>query len=242
VRKSHYFRGNCFLRLKRYGEAVSDYEEAIKVDPTSPDAWHRLAHAHRCMHEHADALSCVEKAIELNPNDAYAFNLKASILLESDDFLQYRQFLLTPLKPIESVYYKIRENIRKVIEGYSKAIEITPEYSEALEKRGKLYLFLGNHDKSNGIDESGNLKNAIDDFKKSVFLGRKVESHYWLGVAYHLNSDFNEAQLHFKEALEACGEGKLKSKITEILETESNHQKLQIAMLQDKGFKVSANK
>jgi tetratricopeptide (TPR) repeat protein len=55
VRIAHIDLGVLLLQDKRYKEAVSEFQKAIKLDPTQPDAHYRLAHAYQDLGQSVEA-------------------------------------------------------------------------------------------------------------------------------------------------------------------------------------------
>jgi tetratricopeptide (TPR) repeat protein len=58
----YYHHGNILFKLKRYGDAFSQYSEAVKTDPCHVNALTNLANLKFMARKYQDALSCLEKA------------------------------------------------------------------------------------------------------------------------------------------------------------------------------------
>lgn len=70
----HLNLGNIYDGLKRYPEAVKEFETAIKLEPKMPrlaDAYYNLGSLDLKMGHKTEALSAFQKAVSLSPNDAY---------------------------------------------------------------------------------------------------------------------------------------------------------------------------
>ncbi len=73
-------RGNTYVEVGRYQDAIDAYDKAIEIDPYNADAWMSKAGALNCLGRYQDALDAVDKVIELDPNNAHAWTLKGALL------------------------------------------------------------------------------------------------------------------------------------------------------------------
>lgn len=119
-RPSDYYcrRGILALYLKDYPKAIALLEDAVKLDPDSPDAHKFLAAAYLLSGREAEAISEYEKACKLDPTD-YSAELTLGML------------------------YHIRGELDEAIEHYRKATNIRPESAEAYLKLGLAYASKG---------------------------------------------------------------------------------------------------
>jgi len=78
------FIGNAHKRAGRWTDAMRDYEEAARLDP----GWHapllNLSQAQLWLHQYADAEGTARRALVLEPRDAFAYTLWASVPLLRD--------------------------------------------------------------------------------------------------------------------------------------------------------------
>lgn len=81
---AHVLRGWILDDLKRYGEAVSMYEQAIELNEANHSARNSLA-KHFADTNPQLALEYIEKAIELAPGEGSYYDTKAKILIRLDD-------------------------------------------------------------------------------------------------------------------------------------------------------------
>jgi tetratricopeptide (TPR) repeat protein len=68
----YYFRGNGFMGLKKYAEAIPDYQEAIRLNPDYDPALFNLACAYSLIGKGELALPHLERAIRLKPENREA--------------------------------------------------------------------------------------------------------------------------------------------------------------------------
>src|SRR5260221_665785 len=74
--------GNTLRDLKRYQEALSAYEQAIRLDPNDAYAYRCKGDALYDLKHYQEALAAYEQAISLNPNFAQAYNNKGTALYD----------------------------------------------------------------------------------------------------------------------------------------------------------------
>ncbi len=65
--------------LEEYSEAIEALDKAISLDPTRQDVWGMIAGGLAKMGRFDDALSAINKGLELAPNDPYNFYNRACI-------------------------------------------------------------------------------------------------------------------------------------------------------------------
>lgn len=96
-------------KMGLYDQAISKFNEDIKIDPNNADAYNNRGLAHQYYKRGLDqALSDYSKAIEINPAYAGAYNNRGLL------------------------YGKYKGEFDKAISDFTKAIEINPNFPEAL--------------------------------------------------------------------------------------------------------------
>lgn len=67
---------NCYLNLKRYGDAARFYEKVISLGGVSEDAYNNLGISYRKLEKYEKSIKVLEQAVKLFPSAAFpAFNL-----------------------------------------------------------------------------------------------------------------------------------------------------------------------
>lgn len=85
-------RGLCFQRLGRYDEALADYNQAVALAPGNDQSYINRALFYDEQGDHRQlALNDLGKALELNKNSAYAYNLRGNVYLK---LLQFENAIL----------------------------------------------------------------------------------------------------------------------------------------------------
>ena len=114
-----YIYGNIKKRLNKFYDAITAYEEAIRLNPNFSEAYNNLGNTRKLVNDKQNAINCFKKAIELNPNNIQAlFNLSA--------------------------IYKDNNNFYDLIEVYKKILDLDKNNIKTLYNLGSSYLFLGN--------------------------------------------------------------------------------------------------
>jgi len=120
---SHYSKGEAYFRDTKYEQAVSEFTNAVRLDPGFAAAFEGRCLAYFDLAEKMRALDDCNKAILLNPYACCAHYIRAVIY---GDLGQYQ----------------------KAVQDLDQAIRIDPLYAAAYEVRGESYRFLGQYTKA----------------------------------------------------------------------------------------------
>ena len=66
------------MNQQRYGEAIQAYDEAIRLDSNSTDAWYNKGNALKSLGRYDEAIQAYDRAIRLDPSSADAWRKKAA--------------------------------------------------------------------------------------------------------------------------------------------------------------------
>jgi protein O-GlcNAc transferase len=113
-------RGNVFAALRRFDEALTDFEMAIALDPQSSLAFGNQGNVYQELGRFDEAVVSYDEAIALNPHDAEVCYNRGGALQELKRF-------------------------DEAVASYDKAIALRPDYAEALSNRGMVLQALGRH-------------------------------------------------------------------------------------------------
>ncbi|MGH1469707.1 MAG: tetratricopeptide repeat protein [Cellvibrionaceae bacterium] len=85
--KSLASRGSCYIELKRYQEAVLDFDKSIQYRPTDSTVWRKLANAQLLNNEPPESIrETFDRAIALQPDYLAALHDRAYLRWMSQDF------------------------------------------------------------------------------------------------------------------------------------------------------------
>jgi len=144
------FIGNAHKRAGQWIDAMRDYEEAASLDP----GWHapllNLSQAQLWLHQYADAEGSARRALALEPRDAFAYTLWASVPLLRDGDVEATRRVVSEAATVSDGYDGMR----------------TPFYSELVSRHYAAALaHLGN---TLGPLESGDDFLVSDEIRRAV--------------------------------------------------------------------------
>jgi tetratricopeptide (TPR) repeat protein/S1-C subfamily serine protease len=185
--------------LKRYDEGLAAITKAINLAPRA--AWYvNRGILYRRQQKYKLALDDYNKAIELNPNFAMAYNNRG--LLYSDQ-QKYDLALSDYDKAIEinpnyanaysnrgGLYYN-QQKYELAISDINKAIELNPNYAEAYYNRGILYKNLQKYDL------------ALSDYSKAIDINpNDADAYYNRGLLYKNLQKYDLALSDYSKAID----------------------------------------
>jgi tetratricopeptide (TPR) repeat protein len=169
---SHYFNfGNNYTELKKYDQAIKNYQKAIDLDPKYTSAYSNMGFVLNNQRKYKEAVELLNKAIELDPKNSQSYNNKGYAFKE---LKRYDEALAAYLKVIEidpknSLAYINMVSILKKLERYYEAItvskealKIDPQNYLSLRKMGLTYDDLKKYNKAIAA-----YQNASNDLEQS---------------------------------------------------------------------------
>ncbi|HEV7780630.1 MAG TPA: tetratricopeptide repeat protein [Chitinophagaceae bacterium] len=78
-------KGFCLLLQARYAEAVPFFEKAIQINPLFAYPWDNLGFVKYKLGDTGQALILIDKALELDKGNSYAYKYKGIIFMEQDN-------------------------------------------------------------------------------------------------------------------------------------------------------------
>jgi tetratricopeptide (TPR) repeat protein len=172
---AYFTRGTIKHRIWNQSEAVSDFKEAIKLNPKNVAALVMLGWSLSAFGKAEDAIIAYNKAIVLSPKNAEAYSGRgnANIILKrySDAKKDYTKAM--KLNPKDKGAYGQRASAefglrqyRLALKDYDLAINLQPDYSTNYVGRGRCKIAAG--DKINGCK----------DLEKAVEMGNKKAKEF----------------------------------------------------------------
>ena len=143
-------RGNVYFDTGDMDRAVADYKRAIARKPDFATAYVRRAALYP-RHEVAKAIRDFDEAIRLRPNNSEAYYGRALRYMEVDEdraIQDFRQAIRYDPKHVYARFHlakllESRGDHQEALTQFSRVISLKPHLSEALRRRGAIYLALG---------------------------------------------------------------------------------------------------
>lgn len=111
-------RGNKRYVEGKFDGAISDYSEAVKLNPSHMSAWQNRCVAKIGKKDFAGAIEDCSRALTLNPQYGIAYNSRCWARLQ------------------------LNQDLQTALADCNKAIELSPAYPNAYDSRGQLYIAL----------------------------------------------------------------------------------------------------
>ncbi|MBI4778512.1 tetratricopeptide repeat protein [Candidatus Desantisbacteria bacterium] len=146
--KETFLEGNEYLQKENFSQAITAYQQTIKLNPYHKIAYHNLGKCYLGLNLFAKAEECFKKALKLDTDYISAIN-KLGVAYEyqkkySQAWNCYNRVL--EINPIEaeahynlSSLFQKKRDFEKAILHAQKAIKTKPNYVEALVKLGDIY-------------------------------------------------------------------------------------------------------
>jgi tetratricopeptide (TPR) repeat protein len=196
---AYFESGLAFLNQKQYDEAIGDFTEAIRVDPTYTLAYFNRGLAYDNRGNYDKAVSDYTEAIRLDPsflpcyfNRGIAYGHKRNYDKAVSDYDEAIRLdpHYAPSYLNRGLEYRNKGNWQKAISDLTEAIRLDPNLAVAYFERGKAYSDCGRIDK------------AISDYTEAIRLdpndGSVLSDR---GDAYHSQSRLDEAVCDYTDAI-----------------------------------------
>jgi tetratricopeptide (TPR) repeat protein len=188
-------QGDTLFNRGLLNEAISRYEEALKLDPNNSRVLNNKALALKNLGRLPEALAAYDEAIKLDPNNEHACFGKANIL---DDQKKHKEALrwydeAIRINPRNAAYHSNKGGTLFAIERFDEAAtcfeaaaKINPKLEQAYNNMGSIYI------------KSGKFEQAIQAFSKANELNpRNYAAIYNKALAYVY-------LFEYAKALECC--------------------------------------
>ena len=116
----HSLAGSANERLKRFDEALANYDAALRLQPAAADGHFGRGTVLRALGRTDEALASFEEAIRLRPEVAAAHYHRANILMERSQF-------------------------DEALAGYDRVVALKPDFADAHNNRGNVLHYLKRH-------------------------------------------------------------------------------------------------
>ncbi len=221
--EAHKNKGDCYVNLKKYQEALECYNKIIKINLKYSEENNCQGLALKCeglilneSKKYEEAFECFNKAIELEPDDFdsyYNREIAINELKQNSDLVNANRNKITKQTANDLDGYKKNANVllfyldeyKEAIEYFNKLIEINPDDSVAFNNKGlALYYLQRYEDAIQCFDDAieSNSKYTLAYYNKSMALFRLEEyqkSIDCFNQAFKLNSKLKQFTIVGKE-------------------------------------------
>ena len=149
--KWSYYLGIVYEGIDNYLKAIESYKACVKIEPTDV-AYFRIAACYQELGDYELALDHINRAAEMDPDDADYVSVKADLLYDmgkgKEAVEAYDKFINADPEFWGGYYRRayFKDNLQDVdgaIEDYSMAIALNPGFAYAYLGRGDKYLLKG---------------------------------------------------------------------------------------------------
>lgn len=150
-------RGNHYFRKQDYQNAISDYGEAISLNPSYEGAYVGRGAALESQGNLDAALADQERAIALNPRNARSYNNRAVVYAKKGDYERAvvdidQAIRLEPNDPVRynnrGIMQRRLGKVELAIADFEQAIRMNPRYAQAFGNRGNAWFDKGDNDRA----------------------------------------------------------------------------------------------
>lgn len=188
-------RGSSYFFMDEYESADYNYSIALTLDSTNVKTLLGKARVFAKKENIKQAISYIEKAEVINPNEAQIYLERGNIYAEVENYIdakiEYRKAILLD-NELSEAYNNIANilafegEFENAVKNYTKALKSSPKNADILLHRG---VIMRQMDK---IDE------ALADINLSISINSEDPMAYWNRASiYHKRDEFNKAILDY---------------------------------------------
>ncbi len=192
-------RGNASMARREYDQAIADYDEAIRLEPTSSIAYNNRGGAWSAKNQYKKAIADYNEAIRLDPMNTIAYYGRGVARLVTSDHDQAiadfdAAIRLDPSYALARVNrgnaWCAKHEFDKAIADYSAVIRLEPANARAYGNRGLAWFLKRDFD------------TAIADFGESIRLApRDADTYYNRGLGWTAKKEYDKAIADFGQSI-----------------------------------------
>ena len=192
-------RGACFADLGQLDVAVTNYKEAISIQPDYAKAHFNLAGSLHDLGQLKAAVKSYKKTLEIEPNYAEAFNNLGNVFQEleqGDSAVQSYKRALEIKPDYVAAQYSLGNTFMELgqldeaLKSYEAALKLKPDFVEAINNLGITFF------KLHKLDE------AMKSYEKALALDPNfADAHNNIGIVFSELGQLDEAIMSCKAAI-----------------------------------------
>ncbi len=179
--RGHLARGVGRLGTQQFQGAIADFSEALDRGDSHPIGWMLRGLARLYAGDDVAAFSDLDRAVQLAPNDADVFAVRGAALLRRGRFVQAitdfdrARGLSDGHRIVALEQDALWDHVQRELSRVTERMEQVPDDSPALERRGDLYVILGDYELALADYQSaGRIEPRPSLFVKASFASREM--------------------------------------------------------------------
>lgn len=183
---------------QKYSEAVKSYQQAIQLQPNTPDLYFNLGIAQTNCNQLELAVIAYQKAIKLNPHFFEAFGNLGTLFQRLGQLetavSHYQEGLRINPQDARGHFnlgtaLRDQGNLAAAVESYTRAISIFPNYTDAYNNLGET------------LRDQGDMDAAVKQYQKALSLNPDhPNANYNMGEFLYLAKQYTEASEYFQRS------------------------------------------
>jgi tetratricopeptide (TPR) repeat protein len=144
--KAYGNRGIAYNNKDEFDRAASDYEESVRLDPTSAFGHRIRGNAYKLKKDYDRAIAEYDEAISLDPNDALALGNRGAVYYAKQDYDRAIAELSEAIRHdpaftiafyVRGLAYLAKHDAAHAIADFDEAIRLDPKFAIAFADRGR---------------------------------------------------------------------------------------------------------
>jgi uncharacterized protein (TIGR02466 family) len=183
---------------QKFSEAVESYQNALKLQPHTPDLLFNCAIALTNLNRLDEAIIMYQQAIKVKPNFFEAYGNLGTVLQKQgklEEAITSYQKGLSIYPQDARGYFNLgtalrdKGNLAEAVNSYKKAIALFPNYTDAYNNLGET------------LRDQGNMVDAVKNYQAALALNpNHANANYNLAEFLYLAKNYDEAIPHFERS------------------------------------------
>lgn len=189
--EDRFFRGYIYFISDEFDRAIEEFDQIAKSKTALlPQVLQLRAFINYSRKNYDNAISDLDKAINLQPDHAFLYALRAGVYEEKDDYdkaiTDYTRAIKLEAGNVDFLIarggaYKLKADASNALADYDRALKIDPNHVSAYSARARLYVKQGDYAK------------AEPDFNKAVALSPDEDTYEERARFYEDRGDYDRA-------------------------------------------------